>query len=353
MELHKAIGTALHFVPSGKSAAEILKSVRFFSPGANVPSYIYSTDGITGVVIPVDVPCFDMLIDGASLGPVKTHPIESLFVDPHSGTSSATMKLKGTGGYALTYKNPQAYPDFPAYPERMAPIPNVRGLLQVAHAALKAGETIRGTPRPDLECVHFLPDRVEATDTYRMALADLSLGFTAKIHRNLFKHWPKGDAPVSVAITDTHAWFKIGDEMRFCALQEGTYASGRNLREHVTVWHDGPSMVIDTKEFLDVIKRAERASLSNVGALDFGLFELGIQVLDAERGFSEKISGRPGLAAGSVSEYPTFGVNLKHLVEALRSIPTPKVRVCYGGAANPLRLESGSCVECLWPKGLN
>jgi hypothetical protein len=39
----------------------------------------------------------------------------------------------------------------------------------------------------------------------------------------------------------------------------------------------------------------------------------------------------------------------KALVEALQAVHTPSVRVGYGRAVDPLRIESAGYIECLWP----
>lgn len=360
MELHKAIQRAVKFVARGKDTSNVLRRVRFFAATDAAPSYVHATNGELGAIIPVDVSCPDMCLEAdAIVGPAKD-PIESVYVD-NSGALSTIFRGKIGGAYAVGHESPLGFPEFPQYPERMTPVPNFQRVLMALHATLPPGNTVGGKPRLDLECLHFLPDRVEATDAARMVLIDASTGCTGKVPALAFKNWPKKEE-VAVAFTDTHAWFQIGEEMRYQLIQKGTYSENRDLRaQHVPQYHDGPWMTVPTKRFKEVVKKAMAVSPTKLVILSFGVHGVEVKAQDVEPNpedtyehcaFEEKVEGRVGVAGGSILEYPVMYANGKFLDESLRVITTPNVRLCYGGAAKPLRLESGGYVECIWPVGI-
>ena len=348
MELHLALQRVLKFVAKGKDAPPILKKVRFFPSNGVVPSYVYATDGEVGVIIPSNIPCPDMALDSDMLaGPAKDR-IVSVYLD-EGGPRTVIFKSASDGGYALFFQTSTGHPMYPDYPTKMEQIKDWDTVQKVFHSALSKNNEVRGVKRPDLECVHFLGDRVEATDSYRMALVDVETNLRGQVPAHGFRHWPKGS--VQACFTETHAWFLVDEELRFIRLRTGPYADGRDLREKfVPEFHDGPYMVFPATELKDICKRATIVSEVGQVILEFGIDQVTIRAQEEVPNFKEVLSGYPGVAGGRKLEFLKFLANGKFLDDALKTVQTPRVRICYGGDSQPLRVESGAFVECLWPK---
>jgi len=350
MELHLALQRSLKFVAKGKDAPPILKKVRFFPPTESAPSYVYSTDGEIGVLIPSNIPCPDMALDSDMLvGPAKDK-IVSVYLDD-TGSKTVIFKSVSDGGYALFFQESAGYPMYPDYPTELKPIKNWKAVQKVFHAALSRNIKVRGSPRPDLECVHFLRDRVEATDSYRIAMVDVATPLRGQVPAYGFKHWPKG--AVQAYFTETHMWVLVGEEFRFIRLRTGPYADGQDLRDKfVPEFHDGTFMVLPAAELRDICKRATIVSELGQVILEFGIDQVTIRAQEEVPNFKEELTGYPGVAGGRKLEFLKFLADGKFLDNALAAVNTPNVRIGYGGDLQPLRIESAEFVECLWPKML-
>jgi hypothetical protein len=288
-----------------------------------------------------------MALDSDSLIGVAKTPLESVYLD-EGGPLTAIFRSAGGGAYGIGHESTMGHPMFPDYPVSMVSVQRFADVLKALHSTLAEGQIINGRQRPDLSCLHFLPDCVEATDSYRITIIDVVTGVAGKVPASAFKHWGSGDT--AVAFTGTHAWFRTGEEMRFQKIQRGTYAEGCDLRNHVPQFHDGPWMTTPAKPLRDVVKKALSVSPVKQVILEFGVWGVTVKAETPDSSFEERVDGEAGVAGGSVTEYPRLLVNGKFLDDALRVVSTPNVRLCYGGAASPLRLESGSYVECIWPK---
>jgi len=348
MELHLALQRALKFVAKGKDANPILRKVRFFPPNGPAPSYVYSTDGEVGVLIPSNIPCPDMALDSDMLvGPAKDR-IVSVDLDD-SGSKTVIFKSASDGGYALFFQSSAGHPMYPDYPKKLDTVEDWKIVQKVFHAALSRNNEVRGVKRSDLECVHFLKDRVEATDSYRIAMVDVETKLRGQVPSYGFKNWPKGR--VQAHFTETHAWFLVGEEFRFIRLRHGPYANGQDLREKfVPEFHDGPFMVFSAEEIKDICKRATIVSELGQVIMEFGVDQVTIRAQEEVPNFKEELSGYPGVAGGRKLEFLKFLANGKFLDDSLKTVGTPRVRFGYGGELQILRIESGAFVECLWPK---
>jgi DNA polymerase III sliding clamp (beta) subunit (PCNA family) len=143
------------------------------------------------------------------------------------------------------------------------------------------------------------------------------------------------------------AWFKVGSEYRYAPLKlDGSFPDCRKL---IPEDHDGPHLTVDTDKLVGAVKRATIVSPLKTVALDFNGGEVVIKSWSAEEGgkaFRAALGGYPGSISGKALKV----ISGKLLSEALKQVETPNVRLCYRDLPNdPLRVESGAFVECLWP----
>lgn len=361
MELSKAIKAAARFAARGKDAPEVLKQINFVGNYQGEANWIHATDGVVGVCVRVDrVPPATLSLDVATA--ISKKSVESIFVDefPVSGSPNrlwTMFRMADGSSYQIPHKVDQFYPVMPGWPTSLWEVPEWGWITNIVHAANAPGAEIMGKQRPDLECLHFLDDRVEATDTYRMALAEVRTGLTGCVPARIFKNWPAGQ--VDVGRSDSHAWFKIGDEFRYAKFQNLQYASGRDLRDYVPENYEGPWMAVPVVDLREAIMKALGAAPTRSVFLEFGIHQVTVRASSDKAKFHGEVSGEipgfavPGLAGATVGkglEYPNIIVDGKFLVEALKTMDTPRVRLAYRKDGDSLRLESGLHLEALWQK---
>lgn len=342
MELNKAITKALKFCARGKDAPEVLNQIRFHSDG-----WVHATDGMVGVVIRSDLPIPDLVLDTSTASLMGKYIISAVKVNDKGDVLFGTLE---GGSYAFGHKTDTSFPPIPTWPSQLKEVPSWTDVQKTFHASLKVGQLIEGVRREDLECVHFDEDRVEATDSYRMSVVDVSTGIKGKIPSKVFQNWTTGS--VCAGSTDTHAWFKIGpDEYRYATIQKGTYASGHDIRESFGLpeFHDATWMSVEVKPLRDVLKQAIAASPTRAVLLEFGLMQVNVKSGNDVGSFQHQVEGRPGLPGGGASmEAPTILIDGKFLDEALKQATTPRVRLCYNTEGKSLRVESGAMLAALW-----
>ena len=271
MELHTAVDRVSKFVAKTKGAVDVLKRIRFFPAGRDTAAHVYGTDGQVGVVIPVDVDVPDMALDASSLTALMRDPISQVYMDPGATVPTVIFRSKSGAGYAILHQASTGHPMFPDYPTELTTIPAWDVVQKSFHAALPPAGEVSGNPRPDLECVHFAEGRVEATDSYRIVITDVETGLRGRVPVSVFRYWPKRVEVASV-FTDTHAWFRAGEEMRFVQLRPTQPGPNRDLREQfVPLHHDGPWMVVPSKRFHGVVKKAVKTSPLDQVVLRYGV----------------------------------------------------------------------------------
>lgn len=339
MQFAKALAKAVKFAASGKAAPDVLKQVRVYGDDM---SWVHATDGEMGVLIAVDRPHIETIM---SLDQAKLLAKEPILESKKSG-QDIVFKLPGDRRITCTLGGAQNFPPIPEYPKSYQEMDGFGRIQDLVHAALKRGGTIDDTERPDLECVHLCPDRVEASDTARVAILEFEFCISGKVPARFFRYWGRG--PVLVGTTATHLWARIGDdELRYSCFQPGTFASGRNLRELVPeVVHDS-WLVVDLDTIRHTVKRATDAAPTNSIFLELSDEQIHIKAGSGETTFFGAVDVWTSHWA---EDDASIIVDGKYLGEALKSLKTPNVRLCYPKGGGHLRVESGPYLETIYHK---
>lgn len=339
MQLLDAIKLAARFVDKRKDAPEPLKAVRLFPSEGERPSRLYATDGVTGLLCLVDQPLPSMLLPADTLTRAIPKGVSGLRIEALGYNEAALHVPRSDGGEDIVQMQGLAVSDFPGYP---APPGEYRAFDAVAvgrvvHAIGKEAH------KTEYHVVSFRPDFVEAFDLYRMARAELPGTFTGLVPGRVFSYWPKCDEGF-YAFSTHHAFFRFDDHVRFAPLQN--LPKYPNLGELIPEKHDGPWLVVDVASLRSAVERAGKMSPTN--AVQFGF---GPDFLDV-RSWAKpgndcviKVCGRPGVVEAVACQVL---LDAKLLEASLRAVTTPRVKVCYRGNDQPVRLESGGLTECIW-----
>lgn len=344
--LKEAIKRAARFIDRGKEAPPILKALRFIPEHGGFPARLYATNGVAGILVDVGQPLPNMALPAEPLVKLckDTHQILSITDNGYNKASITTVgKIANDQSvYTLDGLPPSEFPGFPAVPATFNDVPQWWVVHKVVHAAGKDDS------KPELRNVHFRPTTVEATDRSRVARAEVAGSWSGLVPAQVFKNWPKG--PVSMAFTEFYSFWKVDSELRFAMIQKcEKYPDLEKLipEEHHDWW-----MAVDVASLTETVKKASDMSPTASVVLDFGPMGVTVRAFTcAGVGFESHLKGRCGIPTGENSLSTEMLLNGKLLVEALKVVETPKVRLCYAGSLEdkPLRLESGGYVECLWP----
>lgn len=343
MRFNEAAKTVSRFA-AGRKAVSALQCVRMLPTDGRYPPRMFATDGIVAVFVPVDAANLpDALVpaeDLAAVGREKTDvtglwdEVERLLVQT------------GSGMYALRKVDTSLYPPIPPVPDALELLEEWPTVAKVVHAA---GEV---PGRPELECVHFHRDRVEASDSTRIAVADVLTPIEALAPAAMFKHWPKNEK-VFAAVQNGWVYFRVGGELRMAVARTG---KALDARQYVDKDHEGAYIVVSASELLDAVKKA--AKVDAIVRFKMGVMAMNVcgRSRDSERQFytnvqgedETRIEGRIGLTAGKMLSYPEFNLDGLRMIDALKAIDTPNVRLCYQeDKEKPLRVESGGYVELI------
>lgn len=338
MQLHKAIAQAAKFAAKGKDAT-LYQSVQLIPKiDDKIPARVFATDGLIGCIIDVDVDLPEGLLPLEAIKAVSKQKVSSV----ERTKNEITFRLVPGGVYKLIVKDEVGYPSIPEIPSNMVPLEHWKWIRKVMHAAAdpKSG-------KPAFQYVRFRPNCVEATDSFRVAVVNVPGWATDRLGlARLFKGWSGYPRPLAT-FTEQMAWFKVGSEYRYAPLKlDGSFPDCHKL---IPEDHDGPHLTVDTDKLVGAVKRATIVSPLKTVALDFNGGEVVIKSWSAEEGgkaFRAALGGYPSEAPGKALKV----ISGKLLTEALKQVETPNVRLCYRDLPNdPLRVESGAFVECLWP----
>lgn len=340
MRLQDAIKLAARFTDKRKDAPEPLKAVRLLPSEGEKPSRLYATDGVTGVLCRVDQPLPNLLLPADMLTRAVHKTISVLRIEA-AGFNKAVMHMSGADGDATYQVQGLPLSEFPGYPAS----PGVyysfdaRAVARVKHAVGKESH------KPQYHVVSFRPDFVEAFDLYRMARAELPGQFSGLVPGRVFQNWPKCEEGL-YAFTEHHAFFRFDDagHVRFAPLQHiKTYPK---LAEVFPDKHDGPWMVLDVKALRSAVERAGKMSPTAAVQFVFGPDFLDVRAWALPgNDCAIKVPGRPGVVAADTDCRVLLDAKL--LDASLKAVATPRVKVCYRGDEQPVRLESAGFVECI------
>lgn len=346
MRLQDAIQRTARFIDKGKEAPAIMRALRLIPSYQGQPSRVYATNGVVGVIADVGQELPNMALPAAPLVKICKNIIGIKEAeDKGNATALITVIGKAKGDqsvYTLEGLPPSEFPGIPGIPDKFTELSFFQWdtVCKVVHAAGK-DET-----KPELMNVRFRPDVVEATDRSRVARAEIAGPWAGLVPAQLFKYWPKGK--VECVFTEHHCFWKIGDELRFAVIQRSDKYPA--LEKLIPENHEGWWVNLDVQSLAETVKKAADMSPTASVVLDFGLMGLTVRAHAREGvNFEAKLGGAIGIPGGHYMQYTELLLNGKLLGEALKSMDTPKVKLCYGMPREPLRLESGGFIECLWP----
>lgn len=329
MDLKTAIQRVSKVLPRGKDV-ESYKWIRFLS---GPPSRIYATDGPRTVVAQVDVELPDVLLASDLLvkaakdgGEITVHQVG--YGNIELRTPSTVYKLQGYGG--------DQFAALPPVPDMFTEVDYWGQVTKVFHAAASPAVD------SDLAVIRFTPEFVEATDRYRLVRVSAPGPWAGLVPTDVFKTWPKG--MVEVAFTTQHAYFRVQDELRIATIRSTAYPNTDSVIPDV---HSGPRVLVPVGILVNAVKQG--LEVSELGLVNL-TFEDGQVVIrawqegDVGKAYQAEVPAlhRWDWAPGSVL------VNGKYLHQSLKVVDTPNVILGYGDIADPLRVESGLFVACLW-----
>ena len=335
MELSKAIQRVAKVCPKKKDQAA-LQTIRFLPSYQGEPPWLYATDGLRSALVKVDredlpnvlLPASDLV--KAAKDPGELDVVEVGYGKIELRTEAAVYQIQGL--------NFGSYPGVPQTPTQYAPVASEdwAEVVKVFHGAAK--ETVD----PEMAVIHFTPDFVEATDKNRLVRVDVAGPWAGLVPARAFKAWPKGE--VQVAFTTTHAFFWIGDELRVASLLTNPdYPKTANTVPPV---HPGPFVLVRTALFRDAV--CQGMAMSGLGLVNMEMTgdKVVIRAWQEDAEESSYVAEAPVLHARGPAGMLT--ITGKYVDEALRKVDTPNVKLGYGTVADPLRIESGRFVCCVW-----
>lgn len=335
MDFANAAKAAVRFCGATKSPLPF-QCVRLLPAGQGYPPRLYATNGIIGVYVKVDAGNLpNVLVPKEDLVPVsKEKEVLEVFDE-----QERLVVRTSSGTFSLRKKDINEFPPLPPVPPALAPLEEWPTVSKVVHAAGEA------PGRPELGCVHFYQDRVEATDSFRVAVADVQTPIQTMAPADMFKHWPKNEF-VWAAVYNGWVAFKVGGQLRVAPANHGR---APDCRQYVPENHDGSYLVADTKEMIAAAKRA--AVVDGIVRMHFGENVVRVQgaARESEKAFDTIIHGDSGTTGGGFSCSAKMLINGKNILDALKAADTPNVRLCYKeGDDHPLRIESGGYAESIW-----
>ena len=337
VRLNKAIQTVAKFAARGTKAPELYKSVLLIPAVGELPARVFATDGMLSCVVRVsDVDLPVALVPTDALAPIARHKIAAVSVD----AGEVSFRAETGGVFKAKTRDLTAFPRPPDYPAMQA-VDHWNHIWPLTHAA--AGDK---ATTPTFKNIRLRPHVVEATDSIRVAVANVP-GWPEDrlVPVKLLRGWKNGR--VNAALTNELVWFEFGDEARYAPIRvDGPFPDCLSLMPEK---HDWPAMVLETARLRETVEKAVCISSLKTVALVFAGSDLTVKAWSADEGGKGYelvllgVASQAGYAATKI-------LNGKFLVQALKAIRTPNVRLCYQDQADgPLRIESGAMAEGLWP----
>jgi hypothetical protein len=345
MDLEKAVKQAVRFCETKDENASFTSRTMRFIPQASThegKAQVVVHNGGLGLSMQVDIDLPNCVLDASLMQAVSKDLKPGVTIKGLEDTGYGRIKfiLETTGGelghtipggsksdwegFEFAFPNPNDFVEVPHWP-----------LVQkVFHAVSK--------DYPFLGNVKFAPTHVEATDKSRYARVDLAGTWEGLVPAILFKFWTRG--PVETCFTKEAAFFRVGDELRFHTLVDSLYPQFPDCSKLIPDIHEGADAIVPTDSLQNVVKSAIGASPTDWVAMDFGQKNMVIRSYQPE-GSTRFESELPVKSSGIGS----LLVNGKYILDALAVADTPNVHLYFGEPLDPLRIESGHTVECVWP----
>jgi DNA polymerase III sliding clamp (beta) subunit (PCNA family) len=314
---------------------EALKRAIRFCPGEEgTQSCLLSTDGVTTIMIYVDVPLPNVLLEAVLLSKVVKEAGEVEIEESGYGEVKLT-----SGGVTFTMRTLdfEFYPSPPALPGQFAELEYIADIKKVLPAAAKDKDGAL------LNLVHFTPEYVECTDKARLARASVLSPWTGVVPVRMFKHWPKGKA--YGAFTEDHSFFWIGEEIRIAVIPHLAYPKTEAL---VPTVHVGGSMLVKVDELVAAVKSGTEVSTLSLVSLEMNSSHMHVRACESE-GEQQTVKATVTAVRGNGIAGKVI-LDGRFLLQALKEVDTPVVFLGYGQEVDPLRIESANYVACIWQR---
>lgn len=359
-ELKAGLQQAVKFLSRDKKAPWEHKAVRLFAKTMTTTGRAYVFDGKTGIIVYFhpfyEIP--DALLPGDMITDLVRHASEVSAFQPEGNARflvrGVSNKKAALEDFYIQGKAPSEFPIAAQFPTEWEAIPtrpyNVWGeILRLVHL------TGKDKTKPELSAVRFRAGAVEATDMARVGRVQTVTRGDALVPVEVLKNWPKDYDGVSLSFADDQlVFFRCDREIRFGYKRPMEHYP--QLDTIIPEYHDGWAGLISTPALLDAVKAATAVSGKGIVNLRFGPLGVHVDALfprEMTHGFYALVDGcADARTARQPLEGNSFSFNGKLLSEALKEIKTPRVRMCYRYPQEPLRIESGLMIECLWPMEL-
>lgn len=339
MDLKNAIKETLKVIPritAKNRATENYCYLKFQPKTENRSARIYGTDGGRFFVAPVgeDYPIIPALAHSDLLAKAARDPNDLQL--RNLGYGSFELYGGDQNIYRFISANNNDFPNLPEIPpEDDFQVAAIWPIPAVLHAAAKP------TEEAQLSVVRFCPRFVEAMALNRVARVWLVDDWNALVQADLFNATPKGQ--VRWCFTETHVFFYFGECLRIAPRKMGEYP---NTEAIIPAQHQGPFALAPIDPLLVAIKQGTAVSELSLVHLLFSPEQIRIRAW-IEGDVAEVYEATVPIFHGSGQEGQLL-VGGKPLYDALKPIKTPNVLLGYGGLQEPLRIESGPYVACLW-----
>ena len=309
------------------------------------PPVVMATDGVTGIVIVLDpfarLP--HVCVDGKAVEKALkgTNKATEFWWQPRDKGHVLLETETGTK-FLLPCFDPRAHPGYPVLPKVLRGVPDFAAVRALEHIPMK------DDTRPELACLRFGPDAVEATDETRNARVSLGCGPAGGIlvPKRILQNWPKKKPEpldVGVAFENELAYVHVDGELRWA---ETLPTDGfPDLAPILPVSHVGTRVRVRTMALKQAVKHATSYSPKDWVELRFHNDVLAVTGLmeDGGVGFAHEVDA-PG--AGSMVKVTVRG---RLLWQSLHARTDDETTLCYSTAEQAVRIESTGFVEAINP----
>lgn len=354
MELAKAIKAVAPFAAKeGDGVLAAHTCIRLYGRDGGHQSYVAACDGQSGILIPVDEDIPDALVQATDLAKI-------------SGQSYTKHEIRegrlylGTGEgrwFDVALWDSASWPPLPDMPDVFEDAPH---WAQVVKLESSAGDS-KGLE--SLEFVRLATTKAMATDAFQVGKVDCNVGIEGIFPVSMLKKWPAG-ARVELGVTKQCLWARLASgQMRWGYWHEKPLPE---MTQFVPDIHKGgPAFVVERPAFQAAVKQAIAAAHKRSIALEFSRNRIHVRAYteDDAKNFEANIEPvedgyefDPTDAVGHGTEnwvddcFAKLLFDGKRLLDVLKALKTPNIRIAHAGVDNPIRLESGAFVATIWPQ---
>lgn len=344
MNLKNALQRAAKLVPTDKTQNTLRHLLLVSDEHGDLPKVIAGDGEVwTHITLDEGLEVIDGAIPVADLAKLLVDAKEVLAVEWGQGGGSAKITLR-------TKANTLAQAEVQVMPTSLYPRPHLPDDIEFtsepfAHDLQKVAHAVGGNPmEPHLAYVHASKDGLAGSDGYRISMAQWEAPWEGLVPVKLFAHWPKREA-IGLHVQRSSVAIKIGDdEIRHASFVKGPYPDAWGRAQGFERWQ-GPRVVVSTEAFAGAVKQASTVGPVNAVWLRMreGRIKIESVALDESKSYQAEVRG------DGCQKDADILVDGKMLHQALSAFDTPTVLVGYRRSFDPLRLESGRSIECIWP----